>query len=104
MFNDYESTAQIAPGGEFVGEQTFTINCDNPMLSASAAGDDRHAPAPTDTVDMLIGRRNVEGGGRQDTFHNTGFRGVVGVRGAISENWDYDAARSTRRGTSRAAR
>ena len=31
-----------------------------------------------------IGRRNVEGGGRQDTFDNTGFRGVVGVRGAIS--------------------
>ncbi len=41
---------------------------------------------------MLIGRRNVEGGGRQDTFHNTGFRGVVGIRGAISENWDYDAS------------
>ena len=94
MFNDYESIAQIAPGGEFFGEQTFQINCDNPMLSRAAAGDDRMhaAPIATATRPMYIGRRNVEGGGRQDTFHNTGFRGVVGIRGAISENWDYDAS------------
>ena len=51
-----------------------------------------HRRRRTITSDMFIGRRNVEGGGRQDTFHNTGFRGVVGVRGAISENWDYDAS------------
>jgi iron complex outermembrane recepter protein len=91
MFNDYESTAQIAPGGEFVGEQTFNIHCDNPMLSAQQAAT-IGCTAPDQTVAMLIGRRNVEGGGRQDTFHNTGFRGVVGIRGAISENWDYDAS------------
>ena len=32
MFSDYESTAQIAPGGAF-GE-TGTVNCDNPLMSA----------------------------------------------------------------------
>ena len=32
MFTDYESVAQIAPGGNFF--DTNTINCDNPLLSA----------------------------------------------------------------------
>jgi hypothetical protein len=32
MFSDYESIAQIAPGGNFF--DTNTINCDNPNLSA----------------------------------------------------------------------
>ena len=32
MFNDYESVAQVAPGGNFLN--TSSINCDNP----SAAG------------------------------------------------------------------
>jgi len=61
------------------------------MMSASQLAD-IGCTAPTDVIPMLIGRRNVEGGGRRDTFHNTGFRGVVGLRGAISENWDYDAS------------
>src|SRR4030095_17141938 len=81
MFNDYESTAQIAPGGEFLGEQTFGIHCDNPMLSAQQAAA-IGCTAPTDVVDMLIGRRNVEGGGREDTFNKTGVRGVGGQCGA----------------------
>jgi outer membrane receptor protein involved in Fe transport len=92
MFNDYESTAQIAPGGEFTGEQTFPVHCDNPMLSDQQRTTIGCATDPDGIVNMLIGRRNVEGGGRQDTFHNTGFRGVVGMRGAISDNWDYDAS------------
>ena len=34
---------------------------------------------------MYIGRRNVEGGGRQQSFANTSFRTVAGVRGAIND-------------------
>ena len=33
MFNDYQSVAQIAPSGDF--GNVATINCDNPLLSAS---------------------------------------------------------------------
>ena len=40
---------------------------------------------------MYIGRRNVEGGGRQQAFANTSFRAVAGVRGSINEAWGYDA-------------
>jgi outer membrane receptor protein involved in Fe transport len=98
MFSDYESTAQIAPGGAF-GE-TGDINCDNPFLSAQQAdaigcnlATDPNAVTPGNQalVPMYILRRNVEGGGRQDSFSSDSFRGVLGVRGAISENWNYDA-------------
>ena len=41
---------------------------------------------------MYIGRRNVEGGGRQQQFSQQGYRGVVGLRGAINEVWDYDVS------------
>ncbi|MEZ5500541.1 MAG: TonB-dependent receptor [Steroidobacteraceae bacterium] len=39
-----------------------------------------------------IGRRNVEGGGRRYDFHSTSLRAVGGVRGGISESWNYDAS------------
>ena len=106
MFSDYESTAQIAPGGAF-GE-TGSVNCNNPLMSAQqteaigcslAAANPEFALSPDDPltpeneaeVPFYILRRNVEGGGRQDTFSTDSFRGVLGVRGAITENWSYDA-------------
>ena len=101
MFSDYDSTAQIAPGGAF-GE-SGTVNCDNPLMSAqqlAAIGcdigcrpDDGDATNGNNAqVPFYILRRNVEGGGRQDTFRTDSFRGVLGVRGAITENWSYDAS------------
>jgi hypothetical protein len=41
---------------------------------------------------MYIGRRNVEGGGRQQDFHNSSFRGLIGSRGDIAEGWSYDVS------------
>ena len=90
MFSDYQSVAQIAPSGAFLGP-IITLNCDNPLLSAqqqTAIG----CAGPGDTVDTLIGRRNAEGGGRQDSINYTSYRGVVGVRGEITEGWNYDVA------------
>ena len=93
MFSDYESVAQTAPGGAFF--DTNTINCDNPLLSAQQAGIigcDAAAIAAGTIVPLYLGRRNVEGGGRQQRFAKTSFRALLGVRGQISENWDYDAS------------
>ncbi|WIY69038.1 TonB-dependent receptor [Aquidulcibacter paucihalophilus] len=93
MFSDYKSVAQIAPSGNFFN--TADINCGNPLLGAQqaatigcTAGD---IAADTRRV-MYIGRRNVEGGGRQDDLNYTSYRGVVGVRGEIAPGWDYDVA------------
>jgi iron complex outermembrane recepter protein len=48
-------------------------------------------PVPGD-VQLLIARRNVEGGPREDTYvHNT-LRGVFGVRGEITADWTYDSS------------
>ncbi|MBX3695616.1 MAG: TonB-dependent receptor [Steroidobacteraceae bacterium] len=91
MYTNYRSIAQIAPGGIFF--DASTINCDNPLLSAQqfdAIG--CNLVGATDSVPMYIGRRNVEGGGRQQSFRNAMFRGVVGVRGDISPMWQYDVS------------
>jgi outer membrane receptor protein involved in Fe transport len=93
MFTDYRSIAQIAPGGIFF--DSSTINCDNPFLPAgrlAAIGCTPALVASGGSTTMYIGRRNTEGGGRQQSFSNTSFRAIVGARGAISENWDYDVS------------
>jgi outer membrane receptor protein involved in Fe transport len=93
MFTDYRSIAQIAPGGNFFN--TSTINCDNPMIPVNALptiGCDATAIANGDSVAMYIGRRNVEGGGRQEGFKNQSFRALGGLRGAINDAWSYDVS------------
>lgn len=90
MFSDYQSVAQIAPSGAFLGP-IINISCDNPLLSAQQAATIGCA-GPGSTVDMLIGRRNAEGGGRQDSINYTSYRGVLGVRGEFAAGWNYDVA------------
>ncbi|MDH4385528.1 MAG: TonB-dependent receptor [Caulobacter sp.] len=93
MFTDYSTVAQIAPSGNFFS--TSTINCGNPMLSASqsaAIGCTAGDIAADNTKDMYIARRNVEGGGRQDDLRYQSYRGVLGVRGQLSDVWSYDVA------------
>ncbi len=98
MFNQYESIAQIAPGGSF-GE-TSTINCGNPLIPANIVESlGCTGAAPEDDAGMLILRRNIEGGGRQQSFDNSTFRIVTGVRGAINEAWGYDASAQYSQGT-----
>jgi outer membrane receptor protein involved in Fe transport len=93
MFSDYESIAQIAPSGSFFN--TADINCDSPLLSAQQSGAIGCTPADVlagTRVPLYIGRRNVEGGGRQDSLNYTSYRGVVGVRGEFMPGWNYDLA------------
>ncbi|MCF8503943.1 MAG: TonB-dependent receptor [Caulobacter sp.] len=95
MFTDYSTVAQIAPSGNFFS--TGTINCGNPLLSASQSGVGPTGIGCTplmiandDPTTLYIGRRNVEGGGRQDDLRYQSFRGVIGTRGAITDGWNYD--------------
>jgi iron complex outermembrane recepter protein len=93
MFSDYQSVAQIAPSGNF--GNTATINCDNPLLSASQSAGIGCTPADiaagTDT-DLYILRRNVEGGGRQSHLDYTSYRGVIGMRGDLDDVWSYEVS------------
>jgi iron complex outermembrane recepter protein len=97
MFSDYQSVAQIAPSGNFFN--TTRINCDNPFLPANAddPGVDLCTPgqvASGAVVPLYIARRNVEGGGRQDSVNFQSYRLLTGLRGALNENWDYDVSGS----------
>ena len=95
MFMNDHSDAQIAPSGVFFN--TNTINCDNPLLSTQQFNT---ICVPANTfVDgngvtqaiAYLGRRNVEGGGRDDDLEHTAWRLVGGVRGGLLKGLSYDA-------------
>ena len=98
MFMDDVSKYQIAPGGIFAG--TFSINCANPFLSAqqkglmaatAATGGGTCASNPAGTFTGTVARRNIEGGGRQGETHHQQYRFVVGMKGDVTDSWNYDA-------------
>jgi outer membrane receptor protein involved in Fe transport len=105
-FMNDQTNITIAPSGLFqtnpldpTGNGNFFINCSNPLLSgqqqslmctpAQIAADAAHPGSESASVN--IGRRNVEGGGRQAFWEHTNFRYVAGVRGELGTAWSYDA-------------
>ncbi len=89
-FMDDRSVSQIAPSGAFF--VTDTISCGNPLMSAQQfdALCGNFGLTTADTQDAFIGRRNVEGGNRQQDLRHTMFRGVLGLEGYINDTWRYD--------------
>lgn len=106
MFMDDRSVAQIAPSGNF--SNTSTLNCGNPYLSAAQTSILCRATnlatnengslltttnpdgSVTNVANVFIGRRNVEGGGRQADITHTSYRFVAGARGDIAKGLSYD--------------
>lgn len=75
------------------------VNCSNPLLSAQEAAQlcspaqiaaDAANPGSVQ-AEIGIGRRNVEGGGREAIFEHTNYRIVGGLRGDLGRAWNYDA-------------
>lgn len=93
-FHDDHTIAQIAPSGLFFGGATFTMRFENPLLSSDFKRDLGLLKAG-DTSDIFVGRRNIEGGGRQDDIRHTSFRTVLGVKGEFAKVWNYDAFMQT---------
>lgn len=86
-FHDSTTDAQIAPGGIF--GNIYTVHGDNPLLSdawRTALGLTNSYASETDVV---IQRRNIEGGGRVALFNNTSYRMLFGVKGEVGK-WQYD--------------
>ena len=95
QFMDDRTTVRYEPAGTTpTGSalNVFGINCNNPLLSASEVNDLCAGLGPTDTAQVGIGRRNVEGGQRSDEFHHRSYRLVLGLKGTISDPWSYDAS------------
>lgn len=97
MFMDDRTNAVIAPSGSFLS--SYAIAFENPLLSQQQKdtlfGPDTDTDPAVDsrtgtTVDTLIGRRNVEGGGRDDDLRHTAYRMVLGMKGDLIADWSYD--------------
>ena len=90
MFMDDRSVAQIAPSGAFF--VTDTLGCGNPFLSPQQfeALCGRFGLTENDAQTVHIGRRNVEGGPRQNDLRHTSYRAVLGLRGDLTDHWRYD--------------
>jgi iron complex outermembrane receptor protein len=94
----------ISPSGLFFGanaatpDGSYAVNCSNPLLSAQQAAilctpaqiaADRLQPGSVNAA-VYIGRRNIEGGGREDDFEHRDYRVVGGVDGRLGDMWSYD--------------
>ena len=96
-FMNDRSLTRVAPSGLFIGGNNsdtggFLVNCGNPLLSAQQRTALCSALEITNNtqVDVNIGRRNIEGGGRTADYEHTNYRAVFGSRGEIAGPWNYD--------------
>jgi iron complex outermembrane receptor protein len=90
MFMDDDTVGLIAPSGDFGNNGPF--NCSNPFLSAAEFGlfQCTNAPGALTNPNVLILRRDVEGGDRINEVEHMDFHQIVGVKGAIDNVWSYD--------------
>ena len=106
FFMDDKTHQQTAPAALFkdsdpldpTGAGDYYVNCSNPLLSAQQQGvlctpaqiaADAAKPGSA-TVQVRIGRRNIEGGDRFVDFEHTNYRAVFGTKGNFADAWSYD--------------
>lgn len=104
-FMNDRTLTEIAPSGLFQSANTvssngtYFVNCSNPLLSAQEAATictpsqiaaDRANPGSV-SADLDIGRRNIEGGGRESIYEHINYRAVGGAGGTLGAAWKYDA-------------
>lgn len=87
---------QIAESGTFF-VNSLTLGANSPLVG-SLYTDLGLDPATDATI--RVGKRNSEGGPRTSVLDSTAFRGVLGVRGEINADWDYDVSYMLGRTTS----
>src|SRR4030095_8534524 len=100
----------VAPAAAFIFSNpndpisgNYNINCSNPLMSTqqqltlcTQAEIDADAAAIASggapvTVNVALGRRNIEGGGRSSDYEHSNYRAVLGGMGDINPQWSYDA-------------
>jgi iron complex outermembrane receptor protein len=100
---------QVAAGGDFGEVGSHFIPCTDPLLNASesaaicsptnqaAQGNPSISYAGPGGANVTVPglnvytyRRNVEGGGRSQTFGNDAIRTLVGVKGDFLDAWKFD--------------
>ena len=93
MFLDDHTVAAIAPSGSFNGDNSYTIPCNDPLLSGAELAALCGTTAGTATTQTAnVAHRNVEGGPRISDIEHTDYRIVFGAKGEIMDGWSYDAS------------
>jgi len=95
--NDQTHT-EVGPSALFQGSGAqptggFLVNCNNPFLSGqqqTAIGCSPDDIASGATRDLIIGRRNIEGGPRKFDYEHDNYRIVLGTKGKLFGPFDYD--------------
>lgn len=120
MYNDDRTVAQIAPSGAFfitsqlncsnpfLSDTQFEKLTSARLTSSQRAALDEKLKSMSeqqrvdyldaafcqnrvdDSIQMFIGRRNVEGGPRRHDLQHRSLRIVSGLLGSFSDQWDYD--------------
>jgi len=93
MWMDDYTQSQLAPSADFA--TNAPVPCTNPFLAANVDAYDflgcTAAAGATTNPNVLILRRNAEGGPRQQQLDHGAIREVIGIKGAIDNVWTYDA-------------
>ena len=91
IFMNDLSDAQIAPAG-IVSTHTYTINCNNPLLSATEAKQlcGTNAGSSADWSGTIAKRVVVDGLPRYYDLTHTDYRAVIGLTGDVGGGWSYD--------------
>jgi iron complex outermembrane recepter protein len=93
MFMDDYTLGQIGPSADFA--TNGPIPCSNPQLAANADASaflGCTSTAGFTNPNVLVLRRDVEGGPRQFSFEHQAVREIVGIKGQIDPVWSYDAS------------
>jgi len=89
MFTSDSTTGQIAESGTFMWEP-FPLPLDNAYFTENFRNSLEALWPGENDFGIYIGKRNVEGGPRQDILNHRSFRLVAGVNGVLTDEWEYD--------------
>ncbi len=89
MFMDDHTFSQAAPSAIWLGTN-FTINCDNPLMSAQQKTLLCGSTTSTADAHALVGYRVAKGAPRRDDLRHTDYRITGGMRGNLTDWLSYD--------------
>jgi outer membrane receptor protein involved in Fe transport len=90
-FMHNRTAGQIAESGTFYNEEIL-FDYDNPLLSdlQKQQLQTLFNQGADDQFVAYIGKRNVEGGPREDNLEHTSYRILTGMEGELNDSWSYD--------------
>ena len=92
MFMDDQTTAQLSPAGVYSGH-IYSINCDNPLMSAAEAKTlcGANAGKAGQFWQGYVGYRFANPNApRADDLQHYDYHEVLGTRGSLGGSWNYD--------------